>query len=128
VEINILSYSYGDDYYQKQLESDFNEYATKNNLNIKVKFELLKLEQIKDVYTYFNSIVESFLKKYSSKKNESPYDLYLYDSRYTYIYGPYLLDLKDNLPKELIETYDTRILKEGCTYKEKLVGLVKSSQ
>jgi len=125
VDINILTYDYGDAYYQKKLESDFNEHAINNNLNITVRIEVLKLEQIKDVYTYFNSIVELFLKKYSLK-NESPYDLYLYDSRYTYLYGPYLLDLNENLPKELIETYDTRILKEACSYKDKLVGLPTS--
>ena len=72
-----------------------------------------------DAFEYFKSLVES-----SVKKQSNPFDVYLYDSKHINVYGPLLLNLNLNLPKEHIEMYDSKVLKEECTYKDELVGLV----
>jgi len=68
---------------------------------------------------------ENFLKN-NYMKNNTLYDMYIYDFKDTNIFGPYLLDLKNNLPEEYIDMYDSRIVKTSCFYEEELVGLVKS--
>jgi len=93
----------------------FYEYAAKKNLTIEL--------QISDEDS--NDSCELLLKKNYMKK-KSPFDIYIYDFKNTDILGPYLLDLKNSLPKEHIEMYDSRIIKETCIYEEELVGLVKS--
>jgi len=91
----------------------------------------MKFTNPSDSYANFKSLVESSLKKsnniYNDSNNEihsTKFDIYIYDNRYTNIYGPYLLDLKDNLPKGFIEMYDSKIVSELCTYNDKVVGLV----
>ncbi|ORY31687.1 hypothetical protein LY90DRAFT_76374 [Neocallimastix californiae] len=66
-------------------------------------------------------MIESLLKK------SSKYDLYFYDNAYTQTYGPYLLDLKQYLPKEHIDIYNSELLSQSCEYENKLVGLVNIS-
>jgi len=121
VEINILAFSYTADKNDKNEEEKkkFNEYAERNNIkNITINIEILKYEKPSDSYSYFKSLVESLL-----KKEKNPYDMFFYNSKYTSIYGPYLLNLNLNLPKEHIEMYNQRVLREECTYKNELVGL-----
>jgi len=40
------------------------------------------------------------------------------------MYGQYLVDLRDNLPEELLKMYDTNSIKEACSYNGELVGIV----
>jgi len=84
-----------------------------------MNLEALKYEKSIDALSYFKSLVESLL-----KKQNNSYDIYLYSSTYTSMYGPYLLNLNLNLPKEHIEMYNSKVLKGECTYKDELVGLV----
>jgi len=72
-----------------------------------------------DNYSIF---VNYFLKRKSTK-----YDIFFFYSSFTDIHGPYLLNLNRWLPKEHIEMFDSGIISNSCTYKDKLVGLVNIS-
>ena len=106
------------------MENDFTEYAKKNNLDFKIELETLSYEKPSDSYSFFKLFIEQSLKKH----NNNTKDIYFYDSKYTNLYGPYLLNIRDKLSKEHIEKYDPRIVSEECSvedkYGEKLVGLV----
>jgi len=80
---------------------------------------VIKYEKPSDSYSYFKSLVESLL-----NKNNFPYDMYFYDSKYTDIYSPHLLNLKHNIPEEYIEKFDPRIIREAYSIEDELVGLV----
>jgi len=118
----MLSYSYEDSMEEKKkrVEGEFTQYAIENNLNITLNYELMKFESTTDSYANFKSFVESSLKKNNSKT----FDIYVYDMRYTDIYGPYLLNLKDNLSNNYISMYNSKIMEEMTIYNEKLVGFV----
>jgi len=101
------------------MEKEFNEHAINNNLNVNMTLEIIKYEKPTDSYSYFKTLVETFL-----KKSNSPFDIYIYESIYTNIYGSYLLNLNDYLPKEHIEMYNSKLVKEEFIYgKDELVGL-----
>jgi len=92
-------------------------------MNITVDIENMKFESPTDSYSNFKLFVDLFLKKSNSTKTSNDekihnwkFDVYFYNVKYTNIYGPYLLDLKENLPKEHIEKFDSKILNEACTY------------
>jgi len=119
VDINVLFFSFDDS--QSMYETLLNKYNANNQLNVTVHVEMLKYEKSTDSLTYFKPLVESLLKKSDTHKK---YDIYFYDNKYTDIYGQYLLDLKDNLPQELINMYSANTINRTCTYKDKLVGLV----
>jgi len=96
---------------------------------------MTKFENPSDSYTNFKSLVESSLKKSNDRTSineimNNKYDLYIYNNKYTNIYAPYLIDLKKHLPKEYIEMFNSKVVKETCTYENKLnkedevVGLV----
>jgi len=107
------------------LKNDFNNYSEINNLNITLEFEILKYDKPTDSYVFFKQFIESSLKKSTNKNNNKAYDIYFYDNKYLNIYGPYLLDLKDLIPKDYIEMHDPRVIKEICTYNDTaLVGFV----
>jgi len=130
VEINVLTFIYaqsegdGEFYFG----NEFEKYATENNLNITVNAESITFANPSDSLSHFISIVETSLKKNNDKnfKNDNKnkkFDIYIYDNKYTNLYGPYLLNLKDYLPKEYIEMYDSKIVSELCSYQDKVVGL-----
>ena len=121
MEINLLTFSYANSeiYNETLMEEGFNQYAARKNLNITLNVDILIYDKPTDAYKYFISLVESSLKKNSVK-----YEIYFYDNAYSDMYGPYLLNLNNNLPKEHIEMYDTKILNETCYYKDELVGFV----
>jgi len=77
----------------------------------------MKYENPSDSYAYFDLLLESSIKK----KNK--FDIYFYDSRYSYKYARYFLDMSKYLPKEIIELYDPRVIKEICMFGDQLVGL-----
>jgi len=120
VEIKILAFNYEESmvYNKTEVEKEFSEYAKNNNFDITIDLEVLVYEKPTDAYSYFKSLVESLL-----NKNNSPYDMYFYDSKYTDIYSPYLLNLKDNVPEEFLEKFDSKIISEICTSEDKVVGL-----
>jgi len=133
VKINLLSYSFDSTETidnKNKYENEFNEYAIKNNLNVTLEAEVMKFENPTDSYSNFKLFVELSLKKSNSIKTSSneivhqgKFDIYIYNVKYTNIYGPYLLDLKENLSKEYIDMYDSKILNETSTHQNKLVGL-----
>jgi len=106
---------------------EFNEYAEKSDLNITLNVELMKFSNPSDSYENFKSLVESSLKKSNSDKSVTgkKYDIYFYSCRYTDIYGPYLLNLYDDLPKENIEIFDDKFINKTCVNNGELVGLVR---
>ncbi len=117
-----LSYDDNSQIFQTLMD-DYNKYAENNNLNITINIEILKYEKTMDSTTNFKSFVEESLKKNkNSKKNK--FDIYFYDNRYTSMYGQYLVDLKENLPKELLKMYDTHSIEDTCYYNNELVGIV----
>jgi len=122
LDIKLLSLTYeNSDIFDKDfMEKNFGIYASNHNLNISISLDVLKYEKPTDSYSFFKSLVESML-----KKSNNPYDIYVYNSRYTDIYGPYLLNLSLNLPKEHIKMYDSDILRDECIYTEnnELIGL-----
>jgi len=92
----------------------------------------MEFENPTDSYANFKSLVETSLRKSNdlTSKNSNKYDLYTYSIQYTNIYAPYLLNLKKHLPNEYIEMFNSKVIKETCTYKNELskedevVGLV----
>jgi len=123
VQINVLSYTFDEfEMFQKSaVEDEFNKYSLNNKLNVTLNIEMMKFESPGDSYDNFRLLVESLLKK--SVINNDKFDLYFYDLRFSDIYGPYLLDLKEYLPEEYLQMYNSRVVNETCYYKNKLVGL-----
>jgi len=121
-KIDLMSYTFMDDFTQNDTTKDeFNEYAKKNNLTISLDIELTRLINPSDSYANFRSFVESSIKKSNkaSINDIKTYEVYIYDSRYTNIYAPYLMDLNDNLPKEIIEKFNSKVINETCIYESK---------
>jgi len=121
VEIKLLTPVVDNSNLYDNIENEFSEYAAKKKLNITIKLDEILYDKPSDSFSYFKSLVESLLK---NNKNESPYDIYFFNSKYTSIYGPYLLNLSSNIPKEIIETFNPNVLREECTYNDELVALV----
>jgi len=67
----------------------------------------------------YGSTAEKLLKRRSEL-----YDIYFYDTKYSFKYGPYLVNLTDYLSSELINEYNSKFIYPSCYYKDKLVGLV----
>jgi len=101
------------------MENEFREYAANNNLNITLNVVVLKYEKASDSYSFFKSFIESSL-----KKQNSPYDIYFYNSIHINLFGPYLLNLINELSEEYINIYNSKILTKECYYKDKLIGIV----
>lgn len=101
--------------------SEFNKYTKNKNLDIKIKLNLFTLNNSTIYIDSYGSYLETIL----LKKNKNV-DILIYDIANSPKFGPHLLDLKKYLPKEHIDLYknDFNILSEGCSYKNKLVGLV----
>jgi len=64
-------------------------------------------------------MVESLL----IKKNKH-YDIYFYENTSLSLYSPFLLDLNEHLPKSFINLYDPKVVRELCTYDDRLIGIV----
>ena len=129
MEINILNYSFDNTntYNETLIKGQFLKYAKEKNLDITINMEIMKFENPSDSFEIFKSLVESSLKKSNiiEKANSTnKFDMYFFDMKYTDIYGPYLLDLNKNLPKEHLDMYSSETIKDACSYKDELVGLV----
>ena len=129
--INVLTFSIKDiGDMGNELKIEFDKYAEKNNLNITINVEIMNYENPTSSYEKFKLLVESSLKKsnnihnISNEENATKFDLYFFDTRFTNLYGPYLLNLKDYIPKEFIEMYNSDIIEKTSFYNNELVGLV----
>jgi len=121
VEINVFAYIFEGSQSSRNktsLEQEFNAYTKSKNLDVTVNVELLIFDKPTDSYTNFKSLIVSLF-----KKSNNTYDIFYYDSLYSFIFGPYLLNLKDYLPKEFIGMYDPKIINETCTNQDSIVGL-----
>jgi len=128
VEINILNYSFDNTggYDTESVEKEFEKYAIENGLNVTISMDLINYENPADSYEQFRSLVEASLIKSNNNNDRtlgSRYDMYFFDMKYTDLYGPYLLDLYHNVPKEHLDMYDSETIREACSYKDELVGL-----
>ncbi|ORX86781.1 hypothetical protein BCR32DRAFT_275137 [Anaeromyces robustus] len=119
IEINAVAFfRIGNNQIYTPFVDDFNEYATKNNLNITVKLNIFSnLNSTVSVNDY-GSMLESLLKKKSEK-----YDVFFYNNMFVPYLGNHFLNLEELLPKEHIDMYDLQILNEFCYNENKLVGL-----
>ena len=82
----------------------------------------MKFENPTDSDVNYKSLVESSLIR---SNNKNKFEIYFYNLRFIDIYGPYLLDLKELLPKKHIEKFNSKVIPDTCFYNDKLVGLVK---
>ncbi|ORX80973.1 hypothetical protein BCR32DRAFT_268565 [Anaeromyces robustus] len=98
--------------------NDFNNYSKEHNLNITVNLNLLTRLNTTYSITDFGSMVEVLLKKKTTK-----YDIFFYDNLYTSKYEPYLLDLNEFVPKELLDQYNDDIIAQTCIFNNRLVGI-----
>jgi len=116
IVLNVLAYSETEDNnnYVGSV-NDFNEYAKKNNINIRLN---INVHANQDSFEAFANSVEALLKKRLNK-----YDLYYFDNGYTVRYGQYLLDLNE-YTKDIIGMHDQKIVDFTCKYDDKLVGIV----
>jgi len=96
---------------------DFNDYSEENNLNITLELEMV--DKVNNQFDSYSAYIETVLQK----KNNIKYDILIYDNSYTQKYGPHLLDLKDYI-KDDVSMFDDILIKDSCTYKDELVGLV----
>ncbi|ORY37851.1 periplasmic binding protein-like II [Neocallimastix californiae] len=119
VTLNTISFSYSvETEIYSYLVNEFNQYSKENNLNITLKLNLLNSSNSTNHINDYGSLIGSLLKKETKR-----YDIYFYDIVYSQLFGPFFMDLKKWLPKELINEYDTRFFIPACIYKDKLVGL-----
>jgi len=88
-------------------------------MNITVNLTLLTRMNTTYSIESFGSLIESLLIKKSKK-----YDIFFYDNAYTYKFGTYLVDLKPYFSMDFFDSFNTQILQQTCSYKNKLVGLV----
>jgi len=97
----------------------FNEYAQKNNIDIRM---------IPTVYTPENStsnVNDFWSSVYTILENKSTkYDIIFYDVIYSPRYSPFLLDLNDWLPEKHLDLYSGKAATEVGKFKGKWVGLV----
>ena len=85
---------------------------------IKQKFPDANIEIIEYDSRGFESTVESIFKE--SKK----YDIFTYEIKNAKYIAPYLSDLREQLPKEHIDMYNSNLISETGIYNDKLIGLV----
>jgi len=100
------------------LIKNFNEYSKNNGLDITIKLNLFSPSNSTTNTYDFYTLMDSFLLRKSNK-----YDLYFYNSIYTWSFEHHFLNLKELLPKDHVDMY-TDIDSEMFSYNNKLVGLV----
>ncbi|OUM56508.1 hypothetical protein PIROE2DRAFT_18865 [Piromyces sp. E2] len=119
ITINALAISEnGIRYSYESLKNEFKKYATENDLDIDLMIELHTNSNFTVLTSDFEQLIISLFKKKSTK-----YDIIFYDHIYTTKFGSYLENLKNYLPKNHIEMYESRILKITSFYGDQLVGL-----
>ncbi|ORX83189.1 periplasmic binding protein-like II [Anaeromyces robustus] len=123
LELNVLGYTlYEDSQVFSPMVNDFNNYSSKNNLNITINLNMLTNQNSTFDLSDYGSMVETLLKKKSKK-----YDFIIYDIIYTPKFAPYFLNLYNNIEKEHLDVYDKNILTQSSVYNNRLVGLVNNN-
>ncbi|OUM60151.1 hypothetical protein PIROE2DRAFT_14142 [Piromyces sp. E2] len=100
------------------IQNEFNHHSEKNNLKIKFEINSLSSDNSTISTTDYESSIETLLERKTPK-----YDLYFYDNIYTTKFGPYLLNLNDEIQKEIIDLYKPGIASQICVYNNEWVGL-----
>jgi len=103
----------------KKLIDNFNEYSTKNDLNIHIELNILTPNNSTTEVTGYGSTIEALLNRKSEK-----HDLFFYDNIYSAKFGNHFLNLDDFLPKEHVDDYNYDIISKSCTNKNSLISLV----
>ncbi|OUM69936.1 hypothetical protein PIROE2DRAFT_2137, partial [Piromyces sp. E2] len=121
IVLNAIGFARDDDgQIYTPIVNEFNKYAEKENLDIRIKLNLLTRYNTTYSVTDYGNYIDAVLKK---KDSVNKYDLYFYDNVYLPNYGKYLMDLKNELSQEHINMYNQQIISESCIYDNKLVGL-----
>jgi len=110
-----------DSQFYTAITNDFNEYAEKNNLDIKLKFFVLSPSNSTKSVNDFKSVLDTMYHKHSTK-----YDLIFYKlSTDLKNFNHYFIDYNKWLPEEHIKKFDPEIISTRCTVNNTLVGLVR---
>ena len=99
---------------------DFNTYAEKNNLDIKITFNLLTNTNSTVSIEDFISVLDTMYYKHSTK-----YDIIFYEFSELKNFDRYFIDLNKWLTEEHKKMYYPEILSKKCTLNDKLIGLVR---
>jgi len=105
--------------YYNVITKAYNEYSKENNIGITVDLTVIDPNKATADLENYGTTIDSLLMRKKQK-----YDVYFFFSTYTKKYDSSLLNLEDYLPKESIEVFDKKILKEGCSSSDnKIVAL-----
>jgi len=102
------------------LVNEFNRYSKENDLDIELEMNLFSDQNVTFNVDEYGSLIDALLFKKSDK-----YDVYCFDPVYTIKYAPFLLDLKNELPKEHMDLYISGDGEKVGVYNDKWVGLVR---
>ncbi|ORX49624.1 periplasmic binding protein-like II [Piromyces finnis] len=117
--ISALAYSYtDDDQIITPLIKKFNEYSKNNNLNIKVKLNIITPSNSTVYISDYGTTIETLLSKKSDK-----YDIYFYDNVYTKRYGKYFVNFKKKIPQEHLNMYKSEFSSDLYISNDRWVGL-----
>ncbi|ORX84845.1 hypothetical protein BCR32DRAFT_266083 [Anaeromyces robustus] len=119
IELNVLAYTVDDGIAVKTYIDGFNQYAKDNNIDINAVLNIMTGKKFIESFDNHYFMIESLLKKKNNK-----YDIYFYDITYIKNYSPYLLDLKDLIPKEHLSMFDENILSQMCYYEDELPSTI----
>ncbi|OUM59998.1 hypothetical protein PIROE2DRAFT_14335 [Piromyces sp. E2] len=98
--------------------NSFNEYSTKNDLDIEIHLDLFTPANATRHTEDFCSVIDQFLQKRSTK-----YDIYFYNNIYTSRFEPHFVDLNELLPKNHTDMYVDAQTSESYSFNNKLIGL-----
>ncbi|ORX80889.1 hypothetical protein BCR32DRAFT_280131 [Anaeromyces robustus] len=101
-----------------ELTNKFNDYAKENNLDIDLKMVLFTDQNTTAQKDNFFSSMDTLLNKKSQK-----YDLVVYDPLYIVEYEKHLLDLKEWLPQEHIQLYNSGNAPKISIHNNKWIGI-----
>jgi len=111
-----------DSQFYTTVQSKFNEYAIKENLNIEL--DLVTLSNINSTASTsiydFVTIIDSLY-----QKKEIKYDIVFYLNYYLDGFDEYFVDLYKYLNEDIINLYDPHVLSLTCIKNNKLIGLVR---
>jgi len=107
ISVNFVTDSYNvmDDAF-KALINEFNKYSDERNLDIELVMTYFTDSNDTIGYNDYSSTLSLFTKK------NNKYDVFAYDPLYLNIFSPYLLELDEYLPKELMDLYSSEVNKK----------------
>jgi len=102
----------------KALINEFNKYSDERNLGIELVMTYFTDSNDNIGYNDYSSTLSLFTKK------NNKYDVFAYDPLYLNIFSPYLLELDEYLPKELMDLYSSEVNKKLVYHDGHYRGLV----